>query len=78
MFVLHANRGFSRGGFIGVDVFLFILFGYLITLDILRRIEQNGSLDLSNFYARGAHRLLPGLFLVVVAIGNVRRFGGRF
>ena len=67
----HAGvPGFS-GGYVGVDVF-FVLSGYLITGLLVREIEKNGSVDLPNFYARRARRLLPALaltLLVTVLVG---------
>src|SRR5262249_6962616 len=67
----HAGvPGFS-GGYVGVDIF-FVLSGYLITGLLVREIEQNGWVDLPNFYARRARRLLPALaltLLVTVIVG---------
>lgn len=56
--------GFS-GGFVGVDVF-FVISGFLIT-SLLVNDLTNGSFSLLKFYERRARRILPALFLVVVA-----------
>jgi peptidoglycan/LPS O-acetylase OafA/YrhL len=62
----HAGvPGFS-GGYVGVDVF-FVLSGYLITGLLVSEIERTGRLDLLNFYARRARRLLPASALVLAA-----------
>ena len=53
------------GGFLGVDVF-FVISGYLISLILLKEIKA-GSFSFSNFYERRARRILPVLFLVMLA-----------
>ena len=53
------------GGFVGVDVF-FVISGYLITSQILERIGRN-SFSLAEFWARRIRRLLPALFVCIVA-----------
>ena len=64
----HAGLGPS-GGYLGVDVF-FVVSGFVITTQILRDVERDGTLSLSTFYARRAKRLLPaaGLVLVTTAV----------
>jgi peptidoglycan/LPS O-acetylase OafA/YrhL len=57
--------GFS-GGFMGVDVF-YVISGYLITGLLLKEIEQNRRLDVAQFYARRARRLLPAAAVVLLA-----------
>src|SRR5580692_8640072 len=52
------------GGYIGVDVF-FVLSGYLITGLLWRELEATGRLNLIEFYARRARRLLPAATLVL-------------
>ncbi|QDU49837.1 acyltransferase family protein [Gimesia panareensis] len=61
-----AVAGFSpfKGGFIGVDIF-FVISGYLITLIILREIQE-GTFSFGNFYERRARRILPALFTVML------------
>jgi peptidoglycan/LPS O-acetylase OafA/YrhL len=61
----HAGiPGFS-GGYIGVDVF-FVLSGYLITWLVVQEIERTGRLNLMQFYARRARRLLPAAAVVLL------------
>ena len=64
--------GFT-GGFIGVDVF-FVLSGYLITSLLVKEIERTGRLDVVQFYARRARRLLPASALVLLSTILVSRF----
>jgi peptidoglycan/LPS O-acetylase OafA/YrhL len=54
----HANIPKLHGGYVGVDVF-FVLSGFLITGLILRELRATGRIDLPQFYARRARRLLP-------------------
>lgn len=62
----HVGLPVVRGGFIGVDVF-FVISGYLITGLLAREVSETGRIDLLDFYARRARRLLPALFIVLVA-----------
>ena len=55
-----------KGGFIGVDIF-FVISGYLITSLILNELETTGKFSFIYFYERRARRLLPVLFLVMLA-----------
>ena len=61
----HAGYGAVGGGFIGVDIF-FVLSGYLISSRILHEVST-GTFSLSQFYERRARRILPALFLVMLA-----------
>lgn len=63
--LFHAGFETFAGGFIGVDVF-FVISGYLITRIILDDLEK-GRFSLINFYERRARRILPALFLVMLA-----------
>ena len=54
----HAGLPGLHGGYIGVDVF-FVLSGFLITGLIVRELRVTGSVNLPEFYARRARRLLP-------------------
>ena len=61
----HAGFDLFRGGYIGVDVF-FVISGYLITSLILNE-ASNGTFSLVSFYERRARRILPALFVVLLA-----------
>ena len=71
--VYHSGLDFLPGGFIGVDVF-FVISGYLIAGALTREITHSGSIDLFNFYARRARRLLPAAVLVILITIIVWRF----
>ena len=55
----------SGGGFVGVDVF-FVLSGYLITGLLVAEVERTSRLNLLQFYARRARRLLPAAALALI------------
>jgi len=61
----HADVSRLRGGFVGVDIF-FVISGYLIT-SILFAEHATGTFSLVGFYERRARRILPALFVVVIA-----------
>jgi len=56
----------SRFGWAGVDIF-FVLSGFLIGTQVLRQLQRDPRLSLSDFYARRAWRILPA-FAVVLAL----------
>jgi peptidoglycan/LPS O-acetylase OafA/YrhL len=62
----HFFPRFAPAGYLGVDVF-FVLSGYLITSLLLVEWKGTGTIDLRAFWARRARRLLPALFLVLLA-----------
>ena len=64
--LFHAHVPFSRGGFLGVDVF-FVLSGFLITSQLLREIEQHGKVSWPSFFKRRLVRLQPALMLLLLA-----------
>lgn len=64
--LFHAGLPGVAGGFTGVDVF-FVISGYLITGNLLEEVQRTGRLDLANFFARRARRLMPALYLVVAS-----------
>ena len=63
--LFHAGFQSFGGGYIGVDIF-FVISGYLITSIILGEL-QTGSFSIIKFYERRARRILPALFLVMLA-----------
>ena len=64
--VFHAVPEWLPGGFVGVDVF-FVISGYLITTLLVDEHAASGRIGIAAFYARRARRLLPALWLVLVA-----------
>jgi peptidoglycan/LPS O-acetylase OafA/YrhL len=65
--LFHGEVSAVSGGFLGVDIF-FVLSGFLITALLLTEFRAWGSIDLWSFWLRRARRLLPALFLVLVAV----------
>ncbi len=63
----HLGVPAAPGGFLGVDVF-FVLSGYLITDLLAARRDRLGKLNLGQFWARRARRLLPALAVVLVTV----------
>ncbi len=63
--LFHGGFPFVTGGYVGVDVF-FVISGYLITR-LIREEMGDGRWSLARFYERRARRILPPLFLVVLA-----------
>ena len=62
----HAGLASVPGGFLGVEVF-FVISGYLITALLVAEWRRRGRIDLAAFWMRRARRLLPALYLVVLA-----------
>lgn len=63
----HLNPGFAPGGLLGVGAF-FVLSGYLITDLLVTEWEDEGQIDLKQFWLRRGRRLLPALFLMLVVV----------
>ncbi len=63
--LFHAGFKTFSGGFVGVDVF-FVISGYLIATIIMAELDA-GTFSLVRFYERRARRILPALFLVMLA-----------
>ncbi len=62
----HAGVPWLSGGYIGVDVF-FVISGFLITQLLIDEAGESSSIDLRNFWARRARRILPMSILVTLA-----------
>jgi peptidoglycan/LPS O-acetylase OafA/YrhL len=58
------DRGWLRGGALGVDLF-FVLSGFLITSLLLSEWDRSATVSLRDFYRRRARRLLPALLAFV-------------
>jgi len=63
----HFWPGIVRGGFVGVDVF-FAVSGFLITAQIVREAQREGTVRLGRFWAKRARRLLPASLLVLAVV----------
>lgn len=63
--LFHAHVPYLPGGFIGVDIF-FVISGFLIT-SLLAEDLATGRYTLAGFYERRARRILPALYLVLIA-----------
>ena len=61
----HAGVPWLPGGYIGVDVF-FVVSGFLITKLLIDEASERTSIDLLNFWARRARRILPMSILVAL------------
>jgi len=65
--VVLFHLGRLSGGFLGVDLF-FVLSGFLITSLLVAEHRADGTIALGRFWVRRARRLLPALFVVLVAV----------
>ena len=63
--LFHAGFQTLSGGFVGVDVF-FVISGYLITTILINELQE-GRFCIAGFYERRARRILPALFVVMLA-----------
>lgn len=61
----HSGLTVFSGGFVGVDIF-FVISGYLITNIIWTEIRSS-DFSILRFYERRARRILPALFVVILA-----------
>ena len=73
----HLQLGWASGGYLGVDLF-FVLSGFLISSLLLEEWAGAGRISLAAFWGRRAKRLLPALFLVLVALALYLVLNGRF
>ncbi len=63
----HLGLNDFQGGYIGVDIF-FVISGFIITSLLINQSGQSTSIGLRRFWGRRAKRLLPALFLMLVAV----------
>lgn len=65
----HLKLALFKSGFLGVTVF-FVLFlsGYLITGILISEVEEEGTIDLKNFWLRRIRRLVPAVMSMAVVI----------
>ena len=63
--LFHADFQSFSGGYVGVDIF-FVISGYLITSIIIGDLHTS-TFSIVKFYERRARRILPALFLVMLA-----------
>ena len=63
----HADVSWLPGGFLGVEVF-FVVSGFLITSLMLEERAASGRVNLRTFWIRRARRLLPALFVMLLAL----------
>jgi peptidoglycan/LPS O-acetylase OafA/YrhL len=61
----HAGVPFTRGGYVGVDVF-FVISGFVITGALLRERLVAGTTSILGFYVRRVRRILPASTLVIL------------
>ena len=67
--LFHSALGIAPAGFLGVEVF-FVISGYIITRALLAERARSGGIALGSFWLRRARRLLPALFLLLVAVAG--------
>ena len=63
----HLKLALFKSGFLGVTVF-FVLSGYLITGILISEVEEEGTIDLKNFWLRRIRRLIPAVMSMAVVI----------
>lgn len=72
----HADLPWALGGFLGVETF-FVLSGFLITSLLLAEWQAKNHIDLKYFWLRRARRLLPAVWLLVLAVPILAGLLGR-
>ena len=63
----HLKLSLFKSGFLGVTVF-FVLSGYLITGILISEVEEEGTIDMKNFWLRRIRRLVPAVMSMAVVI----------
>ena len=70
----HAGLPVAGGGYVGVDIF-FVVSGFLITGQLVRRLGATGRVGFADFYARRARRILPAsLTVLALTVGGALLF----
>jgi peptidoglycan/LPS O-acetylase OafA/YrhL len=64
------QTGFPNNGAHGVELF-FVLSGMLITQNLLRELDQTGTISLPNFYKRRFQRLMPASWVYMLVAGSI-------
>ncbi|MCP5154795.1 MAG: acyltransferase [Ectothiorhodospiraceae bacterium] len=62
----HHDTSWLPGGYLGVEVF-FVISGFIITSQLQRRYDRQGSVDYPLFVTRRCLRLMPGMLAMLVA-----------
>ena len=73
MVLFHLGVPGVPGGYIGVDVF-FVISGFLITNQLLKELQQTGSINFGSFYWRRTRRLLPALCVTIILTFAIAAF----
>jgi peptidoglycan/LPS O-acetylase OafA/YrhL len=71
--IFHSNFQTFPGSWMALGLF-FVLSGFLITSMLANEHQRTGNVSLRNFYSRRAVRLLPPLFIVVIALAIYAKF----
>ncbi len=66
--LFHVGFAGVAGGYVGVDVF-FVISGFLISSQLIGRLEDHGRIGFVDFWARRFRRLMP--LLVVTIVGTL-------
>ena len=57
--------GLFSSGFLGVDIF-FTVSGFLITAQLIRQFQTDGTIAIGNFYLKRARRLFPAVLVLLI------------
>lgn len=63
----HAEFGWAKGGYLGVDLF-FVLSGFLVTGLLLNEHDRSGGVALRDFWSRRVRRLVPAQIALLLAV----------
>ncbi len=69
----HGGAPIMTGGFLTIDVF-FVLSGFLITSLLVGEWRKKVTIQLGQFWARRARRLLPALLVMLVGVALYAKF----